>query len=77
MSIPAFALMAHDKQAAGRGRQRIPEKSLIVMAWIGGAPGVLLGMLHFRHKLSKAGFKSLVIGAFIVQLAVLFSVMPS
>lgn len=46
----AFALMLADKQKAIRGRWRIPERTLILSAALGGSIGALLGMYTFRHK---------------------------
>lgn len=48
--------MALDKRFAVRFKRRIPEKHLIIIACIGGAVGVLLGMKFFRHKTRHAKF---------------------
>ena len=50
LSLLLFACMGADKRRAQRGRWRVPEKRLFVLALLGGAPGGLLGMLAFRHK---------------------------
>lgn len=47
VSFCAFGL---DKQLARRGRRRISEKQLFLLALAGGAAGALLGMHLFRHK---------------------------
>lgn len=52
----AITLMAFDKQAAKAGRFRIPEASILLLAALGGAAGVLFGMLLFRHKTRHAAF---------------------
>lgn len=45
-----------DKGRAKAGKWRIPERTLILLAVIGGSAGALAGMLMFRHKTRKAKF---------------------
>ena len=49
-SVVNFALMGIDKHMAKRGRWRIREKTLFLVAFLGGTPGAILGMRVFRHK---------------------------
>lgn len=49
-------LMHTDKQKALRGRWRIPEKTLLGIALIGGSFGTYLGMEIFRHKTKHLKF---------------------
>ena len=60
MSVLLFLVMGWDKLSAVREKRRVPEATLFLMAAIGGAPGGLLGMISFRHKIRKwyfgAGF---------------------
>ena len=46
----AFVLMHADKRRARKNRWRIPERTLIGTAVLGGSIGALLGMRCFRHK---------------------------
>ena len=46
----SFILMGYDKQCARKKKRRVPERVLLFSALLGGAPGVLAGMLLFRHK---------------------------
>ena len=46
-----------DKQKAKRGKWRIPEKTLFLLAVIGGSLGTTLGMHMFRHKTKHWYFK--------------------
>ncbi|NLW43948.1 MAG: DUF1294 domain-containing protein [Syntrophomonadaceae bacterium] len=46
----AFALFAQDKRLAQNRRWRIRERSLLLVALLGGATGGLIGMHVFRHK---------------------------
>lgn len=50
INIVGFLIMGFDKYRAKAGGQRIPEKNLFLVALIGGAAGVYLGMQVFRHK---------------------------
>ena len=50
MSLILFVVMSADKSAARRGARRVPEKSLFLLALIGGAAGGTLGMFAFHHK---------------------------
>ncbi len=52
----ALGLMLDDKQRARRGADRLPEAQLLFAALVGGALGVGLGMLLFRHKTRKLLF---------------------
>ncbi|RQD76490.1 MAG: DUF1294 domain-containing protein [Candidatus Syntrophonatronum acetioxidans] len=42
--------MGYDKHVARYSRKRIPEKTLLLLAFLLGAPGILLAMFFFRHK---------------------------
>ena len=50
LCVILFFMMGIDKRKARNGRYRISEKSLFVMALLGGALGGWLGMRVFRHK---------------------------
>lgn len=56
MNIVLFAMMAIDKKAAIIGKQRIPEKTLFLVAIFGGAFGGLLGMVLKHHKTRHLDF---------------------
>ncbi len=60
VSLAAFCLYGIDKHRAVHGRWRIPEKVLILAAFLGGAAGALFGMLVFHHKTRKPKFRILV-----------------
>lgn len=51
-----FILMGADKKKAVQHKWRIPEKSLFLIALVGGSIGVLLGMVVFRHKTKHLSF---------------------
>ena len=50
LSVIALLLYAIDKRKAKKKRWRIPEKTLLLLGFLGGAAGALLGMNLFRHK---------------------------
>jgi uncharacterized membrane protein YsdA (DUF1294 family) len=57
----ALILYGMDKYLSKhKGSQRIPERTLLWLARIGGGAGCWLGMLLFRHKTKHANFKVLV-----------------
>lgn len=55
-SAIAFVTMAVDKGRARGGGSRIRERTLLLIALVGGSPGVAAGMALVRHKTRKAGF---------------------
>lgn len=52
----AFLLYGLDKQKAKRHKWRIPEATLLDVAFLGGSIGAFLGMQVFHHKTRKAKF---------------------
>ncbi len=52
-SAIGLLMMAYDKDAAIRGRRRVPESLLLTVALLGGSPGVICAMWLFRHKIRK------------------------
>lgn len=50
LNLLSFTLFGLDKSFAKRHARRIPEKTLLWAAALGGSIGALLGMLLFRHK---------------------------
>ena len=60
VNLLVFALYGIDKLKAKKGAWRIPESTLLLVAFLGGSLGALLGMELFRHKTKHAKFKVLV-----------------
>lgn len=52
----AFLIYGIDKWLAISQKRRVPEKLLLSAALIGGSLGAVLGMIVFRHKVSKTSF---------------------
>src|ERR1700754_3678820 len=51
-----FLTYGYDKLQAIRGGRRVPERTLLMLALIGGALGGWAGMLIWRHKTTHASF---------------------
>jgi len=56
-SVAAGIAYGLDKSAARRGTWRTPEKTLHVLALLGGWPGALVAQRIFRHKSRKVSFR--------------------
>ncbi len=56
INLLTFVLYGIDKWKAQQNYWRVPEKTLILLAVIGGAVGALAGMILFRHKIRKPKF---------------------
>lgn len=50
INAAAFGFMLADKRKAKRGSWRIPEATLLTLAFLGGSLGALLGMRLLHHK---------------------------
>lgn len=59
-NLLAFVGMGVDKYNAKHRHFRIEEHTLLCLAVLGGAIGILLGMLIFRHKTKKKRFTVMV-----------------
>lgn len=57
ISLITFVTFGIDKKKAIHHKERISEKTLLVLSLIGGACGGLLGMKVFHHKTLKKKFR--------------------
>ncbi len=70
VNCAALIVCGMDKRRAVRHRSnRIPESRLFFLSFIGGAAGMLLGMLLFRHKTRHIRFIVLVPLLTVLQIA--------
>ncbi len=56
INLAALLLCAVDKSRARKNVWRVPEGTLLLSAVLGGASGLLLGMLLLRHKTKHKKF---------------------
>ncbi len=56
VNVLLCALMGIDKLLAKLQKRRIPERTLFLLAFLGGALGGTLGMYSFRHKTLHKSF---------------------
>ena len=56
VNVAAFLMMCADKKRAIQQRRRIPEKTLLLTAFVGGSLGAYMGMQSFRHKTKHLKF---------------------
>lgn len=86
VNLVGLVLFAWDKSCASRGSRRVPERRLLMVAALGGAPAMLLGRSMLRHKTRKQPFRTylnaiiciqaLVAVGLLVVLAGGFSILP-
>lgn len=57
INLAAFCVYGADKRRARRDAWRIPEKTLFLLALLGGSLGALAGMHAFHHKTRKWYFR--------------------
>ena len=50
VNVIAFVVYGADKRRAKKEHRRVPEKTLFLLALIGGSVGAWAGMYTFRHK---------------------------
>jgi uncharacterized membrane protein YsdA (DUF1294 family) len=56
INLATFAAFGWDKAAARRRDRRIPERTLLILAALGGSPAALLARQTLRHKTRKQPF---------------------
>lgn len=57
INIIAYVVMSEDKSKARARRDRVPEKTLFLLAFMGGALGILIAMYRKRHKTRHTSFR--------------------
>jgi len=59
INILAFILFGADKIKSVHKKQRIRERTLYILALVGGSAGALIAMSFFRHKTKKLSFQAI------------------
>ena len=71
VNLVTFAMYAWDKRAAGRNRRRVPERSLLTAALLGGSPAAFVAGRMMRHKTVKRSFRVRFALVVVIQLALI------
>ncbi len=69
VNVLAFSAMGLDKRKARRGAWRVPERTLLGLAAIGGSVGAICGMRTFHHKTLHKRFRYGLPAILLLQLA--------
>lgn len=72
INIVAFFAFGTDKWRAKKGKWRIPESTLMLLALVGGSIGAWCGMRVWHHKTMHAKFRYGLPAIFIAQVIILF-----
>ena len=67
VNLAAFVLFGWDKRCATAGARRIPEKTLLGLAAVGGGLGAVVAQHAFRHKTRKQPFANILAAIFAAQ----------
>ena len=67
LSLITFIAYAADKRRAKRGTWRVPEKTLLLLSFAGGALGGFLAMRLCHHKTRHWYFNAVNIGALLLH----------
>ena len=57
LSLVCIVVYRADKQRAGTGARRVPERTLHLLGFLGGWPGAWYARQRFRHKTQKLSFR--------------------
>lgn len=77
INLAGFLSMGADKRKAVKKLYRIPEKTLFLLAILGGSAGSILGMRHFRHKTKHKSFVYGMPAILIIQLVLVLLFMSA
>jgi uncharacterized membrane protein YsdA (DUF1294 family) len=67
INIVTYLAFWIDKERARAGRYRIAERTLLLLALLGGSPAGLLAQRRLRHKTRKQPFAGLLAGIALLQ----------
>ncbi len=71
INIVTFAAFGYDKHQAKTDGWRVPERTLLLLAGIGGSIGALAGMYYFHHKTLHNSFRLGVPAILVIQILAL------
>ncbi len=67
MSLVTFIAYAWDKRQAVKGNRRVSEKALLLLTFLGGAVGALIGSRLCHHKTKKWYFTAVIVLSLLIQ----------
>ena len=71
-TLITFLTFGLDKWLAKKGKSRIDENVLLLLTFMGGTFGAVLGMVFFKHKTAKKSFFLKICGVIALQLLLIF-----
>lgn len=71
INVVTFFIYGMDKWKAKKGKHRISEKSLLILAALGGSLGAGIAMWFFRHKTKKVKFYLGIPTILLIQIVIL------
>lgn len=72
INVIAFILYGLDKLRAKKGRRRVPERSLILIAAAGGSIGAIAAMKVWHHKTKHNKFRLGLPAILLAQIALIY-----
>lgn len=72
INLFTFIFFGWDKKLAVKHKRRIPENTLLGLTCMGGTGGAIVGMLIFRHKVSKKSFLLKFSGVVLIQVILIY-----
>lgn len=76
ISATSFILFGIDKWKAKKHQRRISEFTLLLITFLGGSIGSVLGIFIFNHKISKSEFWLKLMAVIIIQVLALIYILP-
>lgn len=70
-NLATYAMFYFDKRRAKSGGWRVPERSLLGLALVGGSPAAKLAQHQLRHKTRKQPFARLLNGIVLLHISAL------
>lgn len=68
VNLFSFAIFGWDKYKSIKNGWRIPEKTLLLLAVLGGSPAMLIGQNLLRHKTRKQPFNAYLLLIVLIQI---------
>ena len=69
-----FAAFWIDKRRAQQGLYRVRERTLLLLALLGGSPAAILAQQRLRHKTRKQPFAGILASIAVIQIAALIGI---